>query len=52
VQLRRSASITFSELQVREPINDKGIGRWRNYGEAMQPFVAACIAQGVQLRDN
>ena len=52
VHRRRSASITFSELQVREPINDKGIGRWRNYDEAMQPFVAACVAQGVQLRDN
>jgi tetratricopeptide (TPR) repeat protein len=52
VHQRRSASITFSELQVREPINDKGIGRWRNYDEALRPFVAACVAQGVQLRDN
>lgn len=52
VHKRRSASITFSELQVREPINDKGIARWRNYNEALQPFVAACVAQGVQLRDN
>jgi tetratricopeptide (TPR) repeat protein len=52
VHQRRSASVTFSELQVREPINDKGIGRWRNYSEALQPFVAACVAQGVQLRDN
>jgi tetratricopeptide (TPR) repeat protein len=52
VHQRRSTSTTFSELQVREPINDRGIGRWRNYGEAMQPFVAACVAQGVQLRDN
>lgn len=52
VHQRRSASATFSELQVREPINDKGVGRWRNYSEALRPFNAACIAQGVQLRDN
>ncbi len=52
VHQRRSTSITFSELQVREPINDKGIGRWRNYDEALRPFTAACVAQHVQLRDN
>ena len=52
VHRRRSASVTFSELQVREPINDKGIGRWRNYSEALRTFVATCVAQGVQLRDN
>lgn len=52
VHQRRSASVTFSELQVREPINDKGIGRWRNYNDALRPFVAACVAQNVQLRDN
>ncbi len=49
---RREASYTFSELQVREPLNAKGIGRWRNYSEALVPFIDACVAQGAQLRDN
>ena len=46
---RRDASFTFSELQVREPINASGIGRWRNYGEAMRPFIDALSAEGVDL---
>jgi tetratricopeptide (TPR) repeat protein len=49
---RPRASYTFSELQVREPLNRKGIGRWRNYAEAMTPFVDACVAHGVPLEDN
>jgi tetratricopeptide (TPR) repeat protein len=49
---RRDASYTFSELQVREPLNAKGIGRWRNYSKALVPFIDACVANGVQLRDN
>ena len=49
---RRDASYTFSELQVREPLNTKGVGRWRNYSEALVPFIDACVANGVQLQDN
>jgi len=49
---RSEASYTFSELQVREPLNAKGIGRWRKYTDGLAPFTAACVAQGVQLRDN
>lgn len=49
---RRDASFTFSELQVREPINAKGIGRWRKYAQALAPFIQSCVAHGVQLRDN
>lgn len=49
---RRDASYTFSELQVREPLNAKGIGRWRNYSEALVPFIDACVANGVELQDN
>jgi hypothetical protein len=49
---RHNASYTFSELQVREPLNAKGIGRWRNYSTALVPFIDACVANGVQLRDN
>ena len=49
---RTDASYTFSELQVREPVNTKGIGRWRSYEEHLAPFIDACIAYGVRLRDN
>ena len=49
---RTDASYTFSELQVREPLNAKGIDRWRKYAEPLAPFVEACIAYGVHLRDN
>jgi len=49
---RHDASYTFSELQVREPLNAKGIGRWRNYSVELMPFIDACVANGVQLRDN
>lgn len=49
---RTDASYTFSELQVREPLNAKGIGRWRKYAEPLAPFIEACIAHEVQLPDN
>ena len=49
---RHDASYTFSELQVREPLNAKGIGRWRNYSTELVPFIDACVANGVQLQDN
>jgi hypothetical protein len=49
---RQRASYTFSEMQVREPINTKGIGKWRNYSESMAPFVDACVANGVKLQDS
>ncbi len=35
------ASFTFSELQVREAINDRGVGRWRHYQRHLGPFVEA-----------
>jgi len=46
------ASYTFSEVQVREPLNARGIGRWRRYAESLTPFIDACVANGVQLPDN
>ncbi len=46
---RTDASFTFSELQVREPLNRKGIGRWRHYAEALQPLLEAFEINGVQL---
>ena len=38
---RDTASFTFSELQVREPINTKGIGAWRNYETELAPLFGA-----------
>ena len=36
-----TASFTFSELQVREPINTKSTGAWRNYESQLAPLLAA-----------
>lgn len=33
---RKSHSYTFSELQVRKPLNTDGIDRWKNYGNALK----------------
>ena len=38
---QETASFTFSELQVREPINTKGIGAWRNYETQLSPLFDA-----------
>ncbi len=49
---RAKLSNTFSEMQVREPLNARGVGRWRKYAESLTPFIDAFVANGVQLRDN
>lgn len=36
---RAEASFTFSELQVRQALNDRGVGRWRCYQHHLAPFV-------------
>ena len=46
---RTEASFTFSELQVRRPINADGIGRWRRHAEALAPLIEALEAGGVDL---
>ena len=33
------ASYTFSELQVRQPVNTKGLERWRQYETHLTPFI-------------
>ena len=33
---RKSQSYTFSELQVRKPLNSDGIGRWQNYSDTFK----------------
>lgn len=48
---RADASYTFSEAQVRQPLNAKGIGRWRNYADLLAPFIDAFAANGVRLPD-
>ena len=37
---------TVSRAQVREPINARGLGRWRRYAEQLTPMVDALQAQG------
>lgn len=46
---RAAVSPTPSYAQVREPLNDRSIGRWRNYAtelEPISPIVAAAMARG------
>ena len=38
---RVEASYTPSELQVREPINSKGVGAWRRYEDELGPLLEA-----------
>lgn len=38
---KSDASFTFSELQVRKPINRDGLGRWQRYEEQLQPLFKA-----------
>ena len=49
---RDDASYTFSEAQVREPLNTKGIGRWRRYADKFAPFIDALVENDVRLPDE
>ena len=42
-----STSFTFSEIQVRKPLNSEGIGRWKAYGEAIRPLLEALQQKGL-----
>jgi tetratricopeptide (TPR) repeat protein len=46
---RTEASFTFSELQVRRPINADGIGRWHRHAQALAPLIEALREGGVEL---
>jgi hypothetical protein len=48
---RDDASYTYSEAQVREPLNAKGIGRWRRYADMLDPLIDALEANNVRLPD-
>tara|TARA_R110002073_G_scaffold119441_12_gene260776 strand:+ start:1599 stop:3467 length:1869 start_codon:yes stop_codon:yes gene_type:complete len=41
------ASYTFSELQVRKPLNKAGIGRWRKYEAYLHPLIKALSGYGL-----
>lgn len=43
----KGTSFTFSELQVRRPLNKEGIGRWRSYADQLAPLEAALQRLGV-----
>lgn len=49
---RNDASYTFSEAQVREPLNTKGIGRWLNYADLFAPFIDALVENDVRLPEK
>lgn len=43
---------TVSRLQVREPINARGLGRWRHSEQELAPLIAALREAGEQLQDE
>jgi tetratricopeptide (TPR) repeat protein len=49
---RNDASYTYSRAQVREPLNTKGIGRWRRYADRFAPFIDALVANDVHLPEK
>ncbi len=46
---QQGPAFTFSELQVRQPLNTKGIGKWRNYEAVLAPLVDALEKAGIDL---
>lgn len=46
---QRTAVATASAMQVREPIYNRAVGRWRRYAEQLQPAVDILEAAGIDL---
>jgi tetratricopeptide (TPR) repeat protein len=44
--------MTVSRSQVRQPVNARGLGRWRAYATQLQPLVAALEEGGVMLPED
>lgn len=44
---RVEPSFTFSEMQVREPLNAKGVGAWRRYEDGLRPLLDALQQYGI-----
>jgi tetratricopeptide (TPR) repeat protein len=42
---------TVSRAQVRQPVNARGLGRWRGHEQQLQPLIAELRAQGVALSE-
>jgi tetratricopeptide (TPR) repeat protein len=42
---------TVSRAQVRQPVNARGLGRWRPYEWHLQPLIAELAAAGIVLSD-
>jgi hypothetical protein len=42
---------TVSRTQVRQPVNARGLGRWRPYALHLQPLITELAAAGVVLSD-
>ena len=40
---------TVSRAQVRQPVNARGLGRWRPYAQHLQPLIAELAAAGIAL---
>ncbi|NKB35183.1 MAG: tetratricopeptide repeat protein [Pseudomonadales bacterium] len=43
---QQEASFTFSELQVRKPVNSEGIGRWRHYESQIEELLSSLRIYG------
>jgi 6-phosphogluconate dehydrogenase (decarboxylating) len=46
---RAAVSPTPSYAQVRDPLNDRSMGRWRNFAEELEvvrPIIAEAMARG------
>ncbi|MBS0389313.1 MAG: hypothetical protein JSR15_12620, partial [Proteobacteria bacterium] len=42
--------LTASAWQVRQPLNSGSIGRWRRYGNFLEPLIKALEAGGIQAQ--
>jgi tetratricopeptide (TPR) repeat protein len=47
-----SRVLTVSRSQVRQPVNARGLGRWRNFAAPLQPLIEALEEGGVALRSD
>jgi tetratricopeptide (TPR) repeat protein len=47
-----SRVLTVSRSQVRQPVNARGLGRWRGYAPQLQPMIDALVEGGVALPDD
>ncbi|MBV8564323.1 MAG: sulfotransferase [Methylobacteriaceae bacterium] len=49
---RDSRVLTVSRKQVREPVNARGLGRWRRYKRELRPLIAELDAHSVQTTSH